>query len=271
MKVYDCFLFFNELDLLELRLNELDDVVDVFVLIECTKTFSFKDKPLYFLENRDKFARFLHKIKHVIVDDTPNLPIDPSKGHNYHHIEHFQRACIDRGVSDCDAEDLIIISDVDEIFRPENIQQAIKLLQKQKLVGFEQLFFYYYLNGLCVQNGRAAPWNGPVACLKRDYCGAQKLRDDRGSSQPERIHNAGWHFSYLGGPDKIIQKIESYAHREWDNDRIKDKQRLEQMIAVGSDIFERPNRPHQVYVPIDDGFPLYLRSNIERFEHLIKK
>ena len=71
--IYDCFTFFNEFDLLEIRLNELDSVVDKFVLVEATKTFSGKDKPLYFNENKNKFNKFLNKIIHVIVDEYPNL------------------------------------------------------------------------------------------------------------------------------------------------------------------------------------------------------
>lgn len=271
MKVYDAFLFFNELDLLEIRLNELDPVVDVFVIVESTKTFSFKDKPLYYDMNKDRFSKFSHKIKHVVVSDTPNIPPDPAKGHNRHKIEHFQRSCIDRGVVDCDPDDLIIMSDVDEIFRPENVAQAIDILSRQKLCSFVQRFFYYYLNGLCVQNGAPAPWNGPVACFKRDYFDAQLLRNDRGTKEKEKIHNAGWHFSYLGGAEKIIEKIEAYAHAEWDNGRIKDKGALERKISSGVDIFERPNRPNQRYISIDASFPKYVQDNVEKLAHLIKR
>ena len=272
MKVYDAFLFFNELDLLEIRLNELDSVVDVFVLLECTKTFSFKDKPLYYLENKERFEKFAHKIKHVIVDDTPdNLPADPVRGHNRHKIEQWQRAQLDRGVIDCQPDDVILISDIDEIPRAENITKALDMLNRQNFVGFEQRFFYYYLNGLCVQNGREAPWNGPVAVRKSNYIGAQKMRDDRGIHQPDRIRNAGWHFSYLGGVEKIIEKLESFAHAEHDNSNIKSHDRLAQKIAAGQDIFDRANKPTQKYIAIDSTFPKYILDNLEKFGHLIKR
>jgi beta-1,4-mannosyl-glycoprotein beta-1,4-N-acetylglucosaminyltransferase len=271
LKVYDAFLFFNELDLLEIRLHELDSAVDMFVLVESTKTFSSKCKPLYYLENKERFARFADKIRHVVVDDTPDISPDPAKGHSRHKVEQYQRACLDRGLVGCCADDMVIVSDVDEIFRPVDVQRAKELLTRQRFVLFEQKFFYYYLNGLCVQNGVPAPWNGPVASLARNYIGGQKMRDDRGTRERERLRNAGWHFSYLGGIERIVEKIESYAHAEFDNGTIKDKESLASKIGRGVDIFNRPNRPNQKYIAIDESFPKHVRDNMERFSHLVKE
>lgn len=271
MQVIDAFLFFNELDLLEIRLNELAQVVDKFLIVECTKTFSGKNHELCYAANMQRFKQFHDKIEYVVINDTPDFAPDPARGHNRHLIERWQRAQIDRGLKRCAQDDLIIISDVDEIFHPKNVQHAFKILKDQKKVGFQQRFFYYYLNGLCVQNGQDAPWWGPVACRYRDFPSAQVIRDDRGKNEPHFIDNAGWHFSYLGGVDKIVEKIEAYAHQENDTSYIKDKDRLARRIAAGQDIFDRQGRPHQVYIPIDNSFPRYLQNNINKFEHLIKR
>lgn len=269
--IYDAFLFFNELSLLEIRLHELDPIVDKFVLMESTKTFSSKEKPLYYHENRERFAQFADKIMHVVVDDTPELPPTSGKNHNRHAVERWQRGCLDRGLVGCQPDDIVVVSDVDEIYRPQDVERAVQLLDKQKIVGMKQRFFYYYLNGLCVQDGTPAPWWGPAVCRFRDYTDAQTVRDDRGKSQSEWVDWAGWHFSFLGGADSIATKIEAFAHQEWDNDYIKDRKRLEERIASGADLFERRGRPNQVYVPLDDSFPKHVLANRDKFAHLVRK
>ena len=104
------FLFFNELDLLEIRLNVLNDVVDKFVLVESTQTFNAQPKPLYFEENKERFAKFSDKIIHIVCDeDFTNEP-------NPWVIEHKQRLHIARGWKDCQDDDVIMISDADEIY-----------------------------------------------------------------------------------------------------------------------------------------------------------
>ena len=102
-KIYDAFTFQNELDLLELRLEELSDVVDYFVLVEATKTFRNNDKPLFFHKNKTRYTKFLDKIIHVIVDDMPG-------GDDPWSREYHQRNCITRGLTNLKEEDLVIIS-----------------------------------------------------------------------------------------------------------------------------------------------------------------
>lgn len=273
--IYDCFLFFNELDLLEIRLNELDDVIDKFVLVESSRTFSSKTKPYYFDQNRDRFKRFLHKIIHVKVDDLP--PIPPRQGrmgtfHNRHDVESFQRNCVSRGLVDCNPNDIILLSDIDEIPRPQSVRESIKILEKDKnsFITFTQKFYYYFLNGLCVNNKEPEPWLGTTACIFSSYPGSQGMRDMRRKSS-HTLQNAGWHFSFLGGEDAIAYKIESFAHAEWDNEKVKDRKRLKQSIETGQDIFGRNDKPRQVYVKIDDTFPKYLLENLDKYSHLVRK
>jgi len=273
--IYDCFLFFNELDLLEIRLNELDNVVDKFVLVESSKTFSSKEKPFYFEENKNRFQKFLNKIIHVKVEDLPDIP--PRSGrsgtfHNRHDVESFQRNCVSRGLKNCNPEDLILLSDIDEIPNPKSILEAYNALKndKKQTVTFIQKFFYYYINGLCVTGNQPEPWLGTLACLYEFYPGSQVMRNLRNSSK-YFIKDSGWHFSFLGGPESIAYKIESFAHAEWDNNHIKNKDRLTKAINNGSDIFERNDKPKQKYIPIDGSYPQYILNNLEKFSHLIKE
>lgn len=138
-KIVDCFTFFNELELLEFRLEELNDYVDHFVIVEGTRTFSGEIKPLFFENNKERFSKFLHKIMYVVVDDMPYdereaLPhiTDGELNSNYNLKaqqawvrELFQRNCIMRGVEALNLADTdyIIISDCDEITNPELLKE----------------------------------------------------------------------------------------------------------------------------------------------------
>ena len=275
MKVYDCFIFFNELELLEIRLNEINDYVDYFVLVECTETFSKKKKELFFENNKQRFDKFLDKIIHVVVDDTPEFPGRPGRRgtfHSRHDVEWFQRDCIGRGIKNCKENDLILLSDVDEIPNVKAIEAAKKMFLDEKstdVVTFNQDLFYYYLNGLCVMNNRKQVWHGTTATLYKNFNGAENMRKTKGRNA-RKIENGGWHFSFIGGVEKIKTKIESFAHAEWDNDSIKNEERLKNKLARGEDLFDRNDKPRQIYVDIDQSFPEYIQNNIEKFSNLIK-
>jgi len=270
--IYDCFIFFNELDLLELRLNELDSIVDKFVIVESTETFSKQKKPLYYNENKDRFLKFKDKIIHVVVDDSPKKLTTKTESENRWSVEHFQRNCIERGLVDCKLDDIVLVSDIDEIPRRSAINKSVEILDKNRksIVSFRQRFFYYFLNGLCVNDNALSPWFGTTACLYAGFIGAEKMRMTKGHNQ-HIVNDAGWHFSYLGGPDLIAHKIESFSHSEFDNSNIKNRDRIKDRVEKGLDLFDRPGRPRQVYIKIDESFPEYLRNNIEKFRHLIKE
>ena len=275
MKIFDCFLFFNELDLLEIRLHELNDVVDKFVLVESSVTHASKSKPYYFEENKDRFEKFLHKIIHVKVNDTPDLPARPGRMgtfHNRHDIEWFQRNCLDRGLTSCSADDVILLSDVDEIPKAKSVIEAANILKQNQdsFVSFKQSLFYYYVNGLCMSGNSIEPWWGTTACLYKNYPGAQDMRNTKASNR-SFIKDSGWHFSYIGGAESIALKIESFSHAEFDNDQIKDRDRLNKVIESGMDLFERHDKPRQTYVQLDQSFPQHLLNNKEKFSHLIKE
>jgi len=286
--IFDCFIFFNEFELLEIRLNELNDVVDKFVLVEATKTHQGKDKPLYFEENKKQFSDFLNKMIHIAVSDYP-------KRANPLQLEYHQRNKISEGLNACLPEDQIIISDIDEIPRPEKIIEA-KELKGIKI--FEQQMFYYFMNCLNVSNiggNKTFKWYGPIMADFKYLKTPQKWRDIcvnlMGVYHPNPLYqiygflyynllkvfnrnpihvikDGGWHFSYLGGIEKIIEKIESFHHTEFNAEEYKNPDKIEKAINEGKDIFGR-NLQYQ-FVKLDSTFPEYILNNEKKFNHLIR-
>lgn len=277
MKVYDCFQFFNELDLLEIRLNVLNDTIDYFVLTESTVTFSGLDKPLYYQENKDRFEKFNHKIIHVVVDDTP-------EGNPFER-DVFQKNAIIRGLDKCSDDDIVITSDLDEIPDPEIVWELLSVCEDDKVYHFAQDLFYYYLNlkevsgNLLSYTGEfngveEKKWLGSKVCkykFLKQY-GVNELRAPHMKDKGYRVYPGGWHFTYVGSDGKMTQqqriahKIECAAHQEFNNDIVKN--RIVENVESNKDIFYRPSQ-FQV-VDIDDSFPQYIRENQDKYQYIIK-
>ncbi|MBN1121147.1 MAG: hypothetical protein JXJ17_08715 [Anaerolineae bacterium] len=301
--IYDCFMFFNELDLLTLRLNELSPVVDRVVLVEATKTFSLKPKPLYYLENKGRFEEFNDRIIHVIVDKYPVLFNRYKKVSflgflrrlftsarfervSYHSIDFYQKNHIMEGLKDCSPDDLIIFSDLDEIPNPKQVE-SYKDVPGIRI--FKLGSFYYYLN--CKQfykddysdpdlRGKPVKLYAPAMAEYRYLSSPYELRTfarhcggiDYSIPIPATtiIENGGWHFSFMGGKERIIQKLESYAHDEYNTDDIKDEKRLEQIMQSGGNLFGHDDGREFRFVEIDESFPRELQQNREVYSHLIR-
>lgn len=277
--IYDCFTFFNELDLLTLRLHELSGAVDHFVLVEATHTHSNKPKPLYFDENKERFREFLPKIIHIVVDDFPENP------GNRWVLENYQRDAIMRGLSDCSPDDSIIISDIDEIVRATSVD---KYKKRPGIKFFMQEMFYYYFN--CKAIG--VTWKPVKMVFFKDLISPQWLRsypvplghpskkEIKRANLMHRLRrliglntyitNGGWHFSYLGGTEKIIEKLRSFAHDEYDNDSFTDSTHILRAVEEGNDLFNRENMKFE-FVEIDETFPEYMQSNRDKFSSLIRQ
>jgi beta-1,4-mannosyl-glycoprotein beta-1,4-N-acetylglucosaminyltransferase len=141
MKVIDVFPFFNELDILEIRLNILDPYVDCFILSEATKTFSGLDKPLYYQENKDRFEKFNHKIIHNIVEDTTSPELHP------YQRDVFQKDNIKKIVlENASYEDAIIWSDIDEVPNPDAIEDLNTYFVQDSIFHFAQENCMGYFN-----------------------------------------------------------------------------------------------------------------------------
>lgn len=284
MKVYDCFTFFNELELLELRLNELDPVVDKFVLVEATRTYQNKEKPLYFNENKKRFDKFKDKIIHIIVDQYPENISSPWV------LENYQRNKIIGGLVDCKPDDVIIISDLDEIPDPQKI---VSNKDTDSIKIFAGRMFYYFLN-FAQKNG---VWIGSAMIKYKYLTTPQNLRNlvisyaetqnslliprlkgiflshiftilYKLKGQHIKIVKDGlWHFSYLGGTQRIIKKIEAFAHQEYNTKEYKSEKRIEEAIYSRKTIFG--GNIELEPIPIDETFPKYLRNNLNKFSQFI--
>ena len=153
MKVYDCFSYLDEDLLLELRLNIMDKFVDYFVIVESNKTWQNNYKEPKF--NISKFKKFKDKIIYIKVTDMPD-------GDNPYIRENYQRNCISKGIADADKEDLIIISDLDEIPDPNKIQS---FKRNMRYAVFKQMHFYYKIN---LQSQINPHWFGSERKTKTD-------------------------------------------------------------------------------------------------------
>ena len=242
-KVYDCFIFFNELDVLEIRLNELYDHVDKFVLVESVETFRGNLKPLYYEENKQRFEKFADKIIHVIVNERRNSG-------NPWHTEAYQRNQIMRGLKDCQPDDTILISDADEIPRATSLPEIYSSLyiEKKQYIQCEQPFYRYYLNA----RDYIAYWTGTVGTTYEILCkhSPEALRNNRRGGY-HTINNAGWHFTFMGGLEYVAKKLESFSH--WEAD-VPEKKTL----AFIYDYM----RTYSAIVPIDHTYPKFVQDNI---------
>lgn len=276
--VYDCFQFFNELDMLKIRLNVMSPIVDKFVISEATETFSGLKKPLYYEENKEMFAEFADKIIHVVVDDTP-------EGYT-HDRDTFQKNAVTRGLVNCTDEDIIIFSDLDEIPNPEKIKEILKDFQEDKIYHFAQRLFYCYLNMEEVSGNLLSyagefegverkKWIGTKMCsyklLREQNLQLGELRFPERKEIGIRVEDGGWHFGYMGGhgekdiKKRVQEKVISAAHQEYNSKHVLNQ--VTDQIKDGKDIFGRDAK--FIRCEIDETFPTYIREHQKELDFLI--
>lgn len=269
-KIYDCFCYFNESLLLELRFETLWNYVDYFVIVESQYTFSGKSKALNF--KPELFTKYQEKIRYLVADKNPEGIADAWSN------ERFQRNYIAHGISDANPDDWIIISDLDEIPRAETIAQFKP--KHYKRGDFAQYAYAYYLNNRCTVNGKAVVQYGSKITTYQQYLrffsSAESVRGYKSKGlfrqikrswfkrfQVQIIQNGGWHFSWLDGIDKIILKIESFAHQEYNQLKHKDPIAIKAKIAAGEDILNPQSRCERQM--LDRQFPDDLIKNSARY------
>ena len=227
MNVYDCFMYFDEDLLLDIRLNILDKYVKKFVITESTYLHSGKAKKLNF--DRKNFGKFKDKIIYIVVDTPPPgieqiYPEDSQELKSKKILdnslkrENNQRKRLVEGIISADDEDLILGSDLDEI------PNLINFNFKNKITLFEQSVFYYKFN-LLQPNFK---WIGTRACKKKHLLEFQWLRNIKGKTYPywridtffsskkytniDIVKNGGWHFTNIKKPEKIDHKMRNFMH-----------------------------------------------------------
>ena len=248
--VYDCIPFFNELDILKLRLHILDPLVDKFVIEEATVTFSGQPKELCFEKNKELFREFLPKIEYIVVD---NSPVDTTT----HLRDKFQKNALVRGLEDADDKDVILLSDVDEIPNPRVLKEIIAEFDPDKIYHLAQRMFYCYLNMEEV--------SGKLLSITREFPGVERKMwlgtkvFGKKSIPPQGM------IELRESPVTAPNAVRVAAHQEYNNQdtlaEAKDR------LILGQDIFGRDARFERVEV--DESYPEYLLEHLEEYRHLI--
>ena len=276
--VYDCIPFFNELDILKLRLNILNPLVDKFIIEEATVTFSGEPKELCFQKNKEMFREFLPKIEYIVVDDSP---ADVTT----HVRDNFQKNALEKGLKDASDKDVIILSDVDEIPNPRVLAGIIRDFDPGKVYHLAQRMFYCFINmeeisgNLLSITGEFPDverkmWLGTKIFSKSSIPsgGIIRLREAPTTApNAVRVADGGWHFGYMGSRQetdvskRIGTKVVAAAHQEYNNQDILAEAR--DRLILGQDMFGRNAEFKRVEV--DETYPEYLLSHIEEYRYLI--
>jgi beta-1,4-mannosyl-glycoprotein beta-1,4-N-acetylglucosaminyltransferase len=285
-RVFDVFTFFNELDLLELRLEMLDPYVDQFILIECIETFSGKQKPLHFSQNKQRFEKYLHKIHHHvtftppksfedlqqrILDEkssefekqvcvqaltTSNVP----KGELHWLKEFYQKEYIRSAIENAGAqdEDLVFVTDLDEVWNPELDYSTI---DDNKIYKLRQLAYSGYMNIRSSED-----WAGTLLTKYKNIKGGclNHLRTPS-KTKYDYIDNGGWHFTFMGGEQQVKMKLEAYGHQEYNNDSVKN--RVKDLLANGQDVLGRTN--FRFWLD-ESQLPKYLLDNKQKYKQFFR-
>lgn len=249
--IVDCTMFHWEFDLLEIRMRELWDVVDYFYVTESVCDHRGNDRELILSKNIDRFDWAKEKLV-VITSDKPK---NATTSWDY---ERYQRL---KSVEACkniiQDNDLILISDIDEIMNAESVLKADKI---GGIFTMKMPMFYYYMN-LYVED-----WSYPKAITYK-YLQNPNILRSRDPNRTAIIDNAGWHFSYLGTPDQISYKIKTFAHDEYDKKNFTDIDKITESIYNREDIFKRSSK--KFITTGVENLPKYVLENIEKYNNFI--
>ena len=265
MAIYDCFQYFNEDHMVDLRMNILDPYVDFFVISESTKTHQGQNKKINF--DIKNFPQFKDKIKFLVADYDKKINFENHTG-GESIIEQHQRNYLINGLKDASPEDLIILSDSDEI---PDLSKIKNINNNKKFIAFSQKMFMYKLNLLNVEE---SGWIGSKITKKKNISSMQDLRNLKFKNYPFwridkghlQIIEGGWHFSFLQTPDQILKKIKSFSHGEFNNSLLNEN-RIEEKILKNEDIFGRDIKLEKI--DLNENFPKYIYNNQEKFSKWI--
>jgi len=283
IKIYDVFTFFNELELLEIRLNILEPYVDYFVIIESTETFSGQPKPLVYEKNKARFKKFKDKIIHYVITDTPkdednlrkrlqnpalgtldkeivhsaltsdNVP----KGIVHWLKEFYQKETIKKALLGLNDSDMCFVSDVDEIWNPNVLIDY----RKDDIFKLRQDVYVYYLNN------RSNEWWAGTLVTKYANVKNACLNHLRTASKTKYtyIKNGGWHFTNQGGAEQIKQKLEAtYSKEDYNNQDVISN--LRKRMQNNKDYI---GRKYKFWFE-EKNLPEYILKNRDRYAHLFK-
>jgi len=253
MKVIDCFPFFDEFMMLDIRLKELYDIVDKFIIVESTQTFSGKKKPLYLADCISKrYPEYQDKIDIIVTKDidTESTTGNPVWAREYYQKNHICKENL--SYLNLDDNDLILFADADEIPKRSIVKQMKEFGFDWKGGGFGGPCYYYKFNILTTE------WSHRPRWISYKYF--TNFIDQRHNELFPVLPNSGWHFSYIKEPDQIKKKIEAFSHQEFNIPSINNIENIEDSILNVRDLFNRQEVSLSV-VEIDDSFPEYVKEN----------
>tara|TARA_B100000131_G_scaffold227925_1_gene219611 strand:- start:1194 stop:2093 length:900 start_codon:yes stop_codon:yes gene_type:complete len=293
MKLYDCFQFFDEEMLLDLRLNIMDKYVDKFVITEATYMHNGKSKKLVFDIN--KFSKFKDKIIYIVVDKQPpdlheiyeeDNDKEDTKGQklilNGYKRDNYQREMAQKFLKNINDDDWIIINDIDEI---PNLEKVNFTDNKNDLIFFKQQIYFYKFN----LHYPTSPWFGSRACMKKNFISPQWLRDVKQKKYPywrfdtlfskkkykniKYINDGGWHFTNIKTPENILKKLLNYTHHdEFEKSgidikilkkKITDKKAIyDHSVDQRSNKWDSPTKLNKIDL---DKMPDYLKKNYKKY------
>ena len=292
MNIYDCFMYFDEDLLLDIRLNSLNKFVKKFVISESTYTHSGSKKKLNF--NIDNFKKFKDKITYIVVEDQPknimNLTENETEEKRGEKLilngmarDYYQRENLIKGIKDANNDDLILISDLDEIPDLNNLNYS-KI--NNQIVIFEQKMFYYKLNLLYEDYN----WLGTRGIKKKNLVSPQWLRNVKGRNYPKWrvdvlfskkkysnilfIKNGGWHYTFLKTAEELEKKLLNFAHHYEYQESGLDIKKIKQFIDEKRVIYDHNVDQKQFkwsgkvkLKKIENNFlPEYIRSNLNKYK-----
>lgn len=268
-KIIDCFTFNGEYDLLEIRLNILNECVDEFIIVEAPTTFSGLPKPLYYEEQKERFSRWAGKIKYYKISedymqDEISLASQSPNTRGAAHWKHefLQKESIKKALTHLSDNDIVFISDCDEIWNPA-------YLQSEQLFPITKLGMYvytYYLN-----NSSSEEWYGTISARYKDIknnC-LNHIRTIPTSRFPVGTlggfyFKVGWHFTSMGGYEEVKRKLnDSYTEESYNSAQV--RSRLKENMANNKDFLGRGF----TYSKDESNWPQYLKDNKEKYKHLL--
>jgi len=270
MRIFDCFTFYNEFDILELRLQELWDTVDYFVIAEANITHQNKSKEYYLKNNYARFEKYQSKIRHILVDDMPNSADTWVN-------ERFQRKALERGLHDLQPTDIVCVSDCDEIPRPAALSMVRDDHNNYDRYILAIPLHYFKINYLMVSP--ISKQNNIIVTRGRAFTDPQQERQftfHRGNLPVHHadqefcvIEHGGWHFTYFGATDFAKNKITSFAHAETNVPWIMDRLDVEALISAKLGIAWEKTSEKFEYTVVDDYYPNTINNNLEKYQHMI--
>jgi hypothetical protein len=270
MRIFDCFTFYNEFDILELRLEELWDTVDYFVISEANTTHQNNPKSFNLKDNWEKFKKYHSKIRHVMIED---MPMSSDTWVN----ERFQRKELSRGLQDIAADDIICVSDCDEIPRPSALQ-AIKEDENDYPRYILAIPLHYFrINYMMISPVHKQ--NNIIVTRGRAFTDPQTERSitfNSGHLSPHYadhnvclLEHAGWHFTYYGQTEFAKNKIRNFAHAETNVPWIMDNLNVDEIIKLKYGIGWDKGNERFEYIRLDDYYPQTILNNLEKYQNMI--